>query len=206
MTHGGSVCARGKLLAVFDHLTPRLTDPNSKVNVVALQSLQQMVPWLKDGLPSVASTLVPALATSLASSNAQARSGRLPRWRTAPPHPSPTTHPALHPSAQVRSITPAVLDALTAEVDHGSLIQPFASCVLYSPPKARPAMIDKLRELSTTLYPSKPQLVVKHSLPTAFRLLEDNRADLRPGTVQVCRAPSSPRRRYPHPDAIVCSE
>ena len=53
--------------------------------------------------------------------------------------------------------------------------------------KARPAMIDKLRELSTSLYPSKPQLVVKHALPTAFRLLEDNRADLRTGTVQLLR-------------------
>ena len=90
-------------------------------------------------------------------------------------------------NAQVRAITPAVLDALVSGVDHGALIQPFANCVLYSPPKARPAMIDKLRELSTSLYPSRPQLVVKHALPTAFRLLEDNRADLRTGTVQLLR-------------------
>ena len=48
-------------------------------------------------------------------------------------------------------------------------------------------MIDKLRELSTSLYPSKPQLVMKHALPAAFRLLEDNRADLRTGTVQLLR-------------------
>lgn len=126
--------------------------------MLALQSLQQMVPALRDGLPSVASTLVPALATSLASSN-----------------------------AQVRMVTPAVLDALLLEVDHSALIQPFANCSLYSPPKARPVMIDKLRELATSLYPSKPQLVVKHALPTAFRLLEDNRADLRMGTVQLLR-------------------
>ena len=155
---GDAIVRTGKLLTVFDHLTPRLTDSNSKVNCAALQSLQQMVPPLRDGLPSVASTLVPALATSLASSN-----------------------------AQVRAITPGVLDALVNELDHASLIQPFANCVLYSPPKARPAMIDKLRELSTSLYPSKPALVVKHALPTAFRLLEDNRADLRTGTVQLLR-------------------
>ena len=49
-------------------------------------------------------------------------------------------------------------------------------------------MIDKLRELSTSLYPAKPQLVVKHTLPTAFRLLEDNRADLRTGTVQLLQS------------------
>ena len=48
-------------------------------------------------------------------------------------------------------------------------------------------MIDKLRELSTSVYAAKPQLVMKHSVPAAFRLLEDNRADLRPGTVQLLR-------------------
>ena len=157
--HGEALCARGgRLLTVFDALTPRLTDSNSKVNVVALQALQQMVPALREGLPSVVSTLVPALATSLASSN-----------------------------AQVRSITPGVLETLITDVDHGALIQPFANCVLYSPPKARPMMVDKLRELATSVYAAKPQLVVKHAVPTAFRLLEDNRADLRAGTVQLIR-------------------
>ena len=155
---GDALCARGKLLTLFDHLTPRLTDSNSKVNVVALQALQTIVPAVRDGLSNVVSSIVPALATSLASSN-----------------------------AQVRAITPVVLDSLVAEVEHGALVQPFANCALYSPPKARPLMIDKLRELSTSVYTSKPQLVIKHAVPTAFRLLEDNRADLRPGTVQLLR-------------------
>ena len=48
-------------------------------------------------------------------------------------------------------------------------------------------MIDKLRELSTSVYAAKPQLVLKHAVPAAFRLLEDNRADLRAGTVQLLR-------------------
>ena len=48
-------------------------------------------------------------------------------------------------------------------------------------------MIDKLRELSTSVYAAKPQLVIKHVLPTAWRLLEDNRADLRTNTVQLLR-------------------
>ena len=93
MEQGGALCASGRLLTIFDHLTPRLTDSNSKVNVLALQSLPQMVPSLRDGLPSVASTRVPALATSLASSN-----------------------------AQVRAITPGVRDALVAGVGTGGTI------------------------------------------------------------------------------------
>jgi len=149
---------RANLLTMFDHLTPRLTDSNSKVIIVALQKLQEMVPLICDGLPSVVATLVPALGTSLASSN-----------------------------AQVRAIVPAVIDTLVKEVAHDALMQPFANCVLYSPPKARPMMIDKLRELSTSVYAAKPQLVIKHVLPTAWRLLEDNRADLRTNTVQLLR-------------------
>jgi len=143
---------------IFDHLMPRLTDSNSKVNVVALQRLEQMVPVMRDGLTSVAATLVQTLGASLASSN-----------------------------AQVRSTTPPVIDKLVEEVDHSALIQPFAKCALYSPPKARPMMVDKLRELSTSVYAAKPQLVVKHAVPTAFRLLEDNRAELRTGSVQLLR-------------------
>ena len=155
---GDALVARDRLLVIFDHLTPRLSDSNSKVNVTALQTLQQIVPTLREGLPSVTSTLVPAVATSLASSN-----------------------------AQVRGITPGILDALVAGVDHGALIQPFANCVLYSPPKARSTMVEKLREVSTSLYAAKPNLVIKHSVPTAFRLLEENRPDLHSGTVQLLK-------------------
>ena len=44
-----------------------------QVNLIALQSLQQIVPLLGDALNPVTAALVPALATCLASSNVQAR-------------------------------------------------------------------------------------------------------------------------------------
>jgi len=157
--HGDLFVARGKVLTLFDALTPRFTDSNSKVNMLALHSLQQLIPKIREGMPSVTATLVPALAASLASSN-----------------------------PQVRAISPGVFDTLMAEVDHAALIQPFSSCALYSPPKARPIMIDRLRELSCALYPTKPQLVSKHAVPAAFRLVEDPRSELRACTTLLLRA------------------
>ena len=41
--------------------------------------------------------------------------------------------------------------------------------------------------VSHQLYPIKPQLVVKHAVPAAFRLLEENRTDTRAGTVLLLR-------------------
>ena len=39
----------------------------------------------------------------------------------------------------------------------------------------------------SNLYASKPQLVAKHAVPAAFRLLEENRPDTRAGTVLLLR-------------------
>jgi len=156
--HGGLLVARGKMLSIFDHLTPRLTDQNSKVNVAALQALHQMVPQLREGLPSVVATVVPALAASLASGN-----------------------------AQVRGCIPVLLDTLLAQLDHAALISPLANCALYGNLKARPAMVDRLRVVSNHLYATKPQLVAKHAVPAAFHLLEENRPDTRVGTVLLLR-------------------
>lgn len=158
-SHGQLFVARSRVISIFDALIPRLNDSNSKVNVVALRSLEQLIPKVREGMGSVTGTLVPALAASLASSN-----------------------------AQVRSITPTIIDTLMAEVDHAAIIQPVASCVLYSPPKARPVMIDRLSEISRLLYPTKPQLVIKHTVPATFRLVEDLRTELRPNLILLLRS------------------
>ena len=49
-------------------------------------------------------------------------------------------------------------------------------------------MIDRLRELAVALYPTKPQLVTKHAIPAAFRLVEDPRTELRECTALLLRA------------------
>ena len=40
-------------------------------------------------------------------------------------------------------------------------------------------MIERLVALAVALYPAKPHLVTKHVVPVGFRLLDDNRTELR---------------------------
>jgi len=154
LCRGGS----GRLLPLFDAFVPQLTYANSKVNLAALQALEQMIPLLRDHLALVATNLIPALASCLASSN-----------------------------MQVRSLTPSVLDTLMLHVDGAALVHPCANCTLYASPKARASMIERLVQLAVTLYPAKPHLVTKHVVPVGFRLLDDNRTELRSHTAQLLR-------------------
>ena len=48
-------------------------------------------------------------------------------------------------------------------------------------------MVDRLCAVSQSLYVSKPHLVLKHAVQTAFRLLEDNRPEVRAGTATLLR-------------------
>jgi len=153
---GEQLCRSGRLLATFDALTQQFSYANAKVNVAALQSTLQMVPVLKDHMHTLTATFVPSLAACLASSN-----------------------------MQVRNATPPVLDALVEHVDAAALLPTFANCALYAVPKARSGMIERLASLAAATHASKPNLVLKHALPVAFKLLDDNRTDLRAATAAL---------------------
>jgi hypothetical protein len=56
-------------VTVFDSLVMRLNDGNSKVNVLALQSLSRILPMVGESAVAVLNTLVPALAANLGSTN-----------------------------------------------------------------------------------------------------------------------------------------
>jgi len=56
-------------MAAFDALVPRLGDGNSKVSVQALNALGAMLRSLGDDTAPVLSTLVPALAGGIGSTN-----------------------------------------------------------------------------------------------------------------------------------------
>jgi hypothetical protein len=55
------------------------------------------------------------------------------------------------------------------------------------PHQARPAMVERLCTVCKSQYVSKPHLVLKHGVGTAFRLLEDNRPEVRSSTAQLLR-------------------
>lgn len=54
---------------IFDKFLPRLQDPNSKVNLFALQVFQQIIPLLSDSLAVVLNMAVGNVAPNLSSKN-----------------------------------------------------------------------------------------------------------------------------------------
>lgn len=54
---------------IFDKFLPRLQDPNSKVNLYALQVFQQIIPLLTDSLAAVLNMAVGNVAPNLSSKN-----------------------------------------------------------------------------------------------------------------------------------------
>ncbi|GMF24936.1 unnamed protein product [Phytophthora fragariaefolia] len=58
----------GQMLNLFDQLIKRLDDGNAKVNVLALESMNKIVPALGAGMEQVLSNLVPAITKNLANS------------------------------------------------------------------------------------------------------------------------------------------
>lgn len=54
---------------IFDKFTLRLVDTNSKVNLLALQTLRDMVPIIGKGLDHVVGSAMPPLTSSMASKN-----------------------------------------------------------------------------------------------------------------------------------------
>ena len=139
-----------KLVSIFDHLTLRLADGNSKVLLLALTSLVKLVPVLKNSLEVVLNTLIPSLSQQIGSSN-----------------------------ASVRQTTLAVLDAIIQHVDNTSLVQYFANVIAFGNPRAKAVIVEKTAAIVPQVYRQKPQLILKHVLPRAVRLVEDQNGEMR---------------------------
>jgi hypothetical protein len=148
-----------KLQTIFDHLTLRMADGNSKVLLLALSSLERMVPVLKDSLEVVLNTLIPVLSQQIGSAN-----------------------------ASVRNTTMNVLDSLIDNVDNTSLVQYFANVIAFGNPRAKAAIVEKTAAIVPTVYRQKPQLITKHVLPRAVRLVEDPDGAMRTACTSLLQA------------------
>jgi hypothetical protein len=148
-----------KLQAIFDHLTLRMADGNSKVLLLALSSLERLVPVLKDSLEVVLNTLIPVLSQQIGSAN-----------------------------ASVRQTTMQVLDGLIEHVDNTSLVQYFANVIAFGNPRAKAAIVEKTAAIVPAVYKQKPQLIMKHVLPRAVRLVEDPDGAMRTACTMLLQA------------------
>lgn len=138
------------LMQVLDALTARTSDGNSKVVVQTLELLSLAIPIVGDRIFVGLSTLVPALTGNLSSTNDKIRSG-----------------------AQ------QLLDVMVASMDPTLLVQNFSHCVVNCNQKGKASLVEKLQGIVPMVWPTKPNLVVKHVVPAALALLNDNRGESR---------------------------
>ncbi|KAK0153011.1 TOG array regulator of axonemal microtubules protein 1 [Merluccius polli] len=167
------------LFPVFDAFKDRLQESNSKVNLYALESLQEIVRLLKDNLSQVVNILVPAIVDNHLNSKNNA----------------------------VYSAATGAIGELMLNLDNVLLLQPFCTKAQFLSGKAKVDLIEKVAELVTELYPRRPQLVEQKALPLLWYLLgtsshsgtaHGRAGSMRSATANLCHALHS--QMGPRPD------
>nr|XP_051695876.1 TOG array regulator of axonemal microtubules protein 2 isoform X2 [Oryctolagus cuniculus] len=130
------------LVQVFDAFTPRLQDSNKKVNQWALESLAEMIPFLKESLQPMLLSVIVAVADNLNSR-----------------------------SAGISAAAASVLDAMMQHLDPLCLLQAFAGRARFLSGRALLDVTDRLSALVASVYPRKPQAVERHVLPVLWHFL-----------------------------------
>ncbi|KAK0146944.1 TOG array regulator of axonemal microtubules protein 1 [Merluccius polli] len=157
------------LFPVFDAFKDRLQESNSKVNLYALESLQEIVRLLKDNLSQVVNILVPAIVDNHLNSKNNA----------------------------VYSAATGAIGELMLNLDNVLLLQPFCTKAQFLSGKAKVDLIEKVAELVTELYPRRPQLVEQKALPLLWYLLgtsshsgtaHGRAGSMRSATANLCHA------------------
>ncbi|NXD69089.1 TGRM1 protein, partial [Eolophus roseicapillus] len=104
------------LFQIFDAFKCRLNDLNSKVNRIALETMHQMIPLLKDNLSPVINMLIPAMVDN----NLNSR------------------NPGIYAAAK------NVIQALCQHLDNYLLLQPFCTKAQFLNGKAKQDITEKL--------------------------------------------------------------
>jgi hypothetical protein len=117
--HAKALSESSKIIGLFDSITKRMEDGNSKVNVYALECLEKMIPALENGMELVLSSFVPVLTKNLAANN-----------------------PKLTALAQ------SVIQVLCTHLETKLLCQHFAALARHANSRVKPLLIDILDQLA----------------------------------------------------------
>ncbi|XP_033917662.1 TOG array regulator of axonemal microtubules protein 1-like isoform X1 [Melopsittacus undulatus] len=131
------------IVKIFDAFNCRLNDLNGKVNRIALETMHQIIPLLKDNLSPVINMLIPAVVDN----NLNSR------------------NPGIYAAAK------NVIQALCQHLDNYLLLQPFCTKAQFLNGKAKQDITEKLADIVRELYPRKPKSVEQKVLVVLWHLL-----------------------------------
>lgn len=144
---------------LLDSITNRLSDGNSKVNVLALETVESILPSLGNAVGVGLNTLIPALSANAASTN-----------------------------EKIRSKAVDAMDALVASVDGALLVQNLSHVISHGSARSKAVMIERLEAVVRNCYAAQPRLVGKHALGAALASLMDPKADIRAANSKLLRS------------------
>ncbi|XP_038193479.1 TOG array regulator of axonemal microtubules protein 1 isoform X2 [Arvicola amphibius] len=133
----------GNIVKIFDAFKSRLHDSNSKVNLVALETMHKMIPLLRDNLSPIINMLIPAIVDNNLNSK----------------------NPGIYAAAT------NVVHALSQHVDNYLLLQPFCTKAQFLNGKAKQDMTEKLADIVMDLYQRKPHATEQKVLVVLWHLL-----------------------------------
>ncbi|XP_015346684.1 TOG array regulator of axonemal microtubules protein 1 isoform X1 [Marmota marmota marmota] len=133
----------GNIVKIFDAFKSRLHDSNSKVNLVALETMHKMIPLLRDNLSPIINMLIPAVVDNNLNSK----------------------NPGIYTAAT------NVVQALSQHVDNYLLLQPFCTKAQFLNGKAKQDMTEKLADIVMELYQRKPHATEQKVLVVLWHLL-----------------------------------
>lgn len=158
VSHSTSIKRTSDCLKIFDNLTPRLTDSNSKVNLEAIKAMHRLIPAVRAHLSGVLPSFVSALASNLASKNKQ-----------------------IHAAAS------EAFNILMANVEPTTAFQPVIAIAASSNPRVKAALFDRITDMLPSVAVKRPNLLVRHALPTALRAVDGSNGDLRLATHRLLK-------------------
>ncbi|XP_052041742.1 TOG array regulator of axonemal microtubules protein 1 isoform X3 [Apodemus sylvaticus] len=133
----------GNIVKIFDAFKSRLHDSNSKVNLVALETMHKMIPLLRDNLSPIINMLIPAIVDNNLNSK----------------------NPGIYAAAT------NVVHALSQHVDNYLLLQPFCTKAQFLNGKAKQDMTEKLADIVMELYQRRPHATEQKVLVVLWHLL-----------------------------------
>ncbi|XP_055496342.1 TOG array regulator of axonemal microtubules protein 1 [Leucoraja erinacea] len=131
------------IVKIFDAFKPRLHDFNSKVNHMALETMQKIIPLLKNNLVQILNILIPAIVDNNLNSK----------------------------NLGIYNAAVSVIHTMIQHIDNLQLLQHFCNKAQFLNGKAKRDMTEKLADLVPDVYMRKPQIVEQKVLPVLWHLL-----------------------------------
>eukprot|EP01016_Furgasonia_blochmanni_P018840 TRINITY_DN2125_c0_g1_i2.p1 TRINITY_DN2125_c0_g1~~TRINITY_DN2125_c0_g1_i2.p1 ORF type:complete len:507 (+),score=31.93 TRINITY_DN2125_c0_g1_i2:406-1926(+) len=142
----------------FDCFMKLVADQNLKVASSALDSFTHLVPKLKFCIEGTLNIVMNVVYSTLSSTN-----------------------------ASIKNKSEFLLDTIIKYVDNSGLVQSMCGGVLYANARSKPIILNKLIEIMEDVVNEKSVMYNKNIANVVIKLLEENKAELRPGMLRLAQ-------------------